>query len=110
MRALEQTLHTLSDAELERAVEALCAAPVIHIYGVGASGFVALDAEHKFFASTGGVTLLIDNHVQRPWRPSLGRGTSPSDQQLRVYARYRQRGLPHRAKGRRNDDLHHQPS
>ena len=74
MRALEQTLHTLSDAELERAVEALCAAPVIHIYGVGASGFVALDAEHKFLRINRRCHAFIDNHVQRAMATLLGPG------------------------------------
>ncbi|HLS91542.1 MAG TPA: MurR/RpiR family transcriptional regulator [Limnochordia bacterium] len=74
MRALEQTLHTLSDTELERAVEALCAAPVIHIYGVGASGFVALDAEHKFLRINRRCHAFIDNHVQRAMATLLGPG------------------------------------
>ena len=65
MSALEQTLHTLSDTELERAVDALWAAPVIHLYGVGASGFVALDAEHKFLRINRRCHAFIDNHVQR---------------------------------------------
>lgn len=46
-KGLEDTMRTVDDAELERAVNALLNAQRIHLYGVGASGLVALDAEHK---------------------------------------------------------------
>lgn len=74
MSALEQTMHTLSDIELERAVDAICAARVIHLYGVGASGFVALDAEHKFLRINRRCHAFIDNHVQRAMATLLGPG------------------------------------
>lgn len=46
-KSLDDTMRMVDDRELERAVEALLQAPRIHLYGVGASGLVALDAEHK---------------------------------------------------------------
>jgi len=74
MTALEETLHTLSDSELERAVEAICSAPVIHLYGVGASGFVALDAEHKFLRINRRCHAFVDSHVQCAMAALLGPG------------------------------------
>lgn len=46
-KGLEDTMRTVDDTELDRAVEALLGARRIHLYGVGASGLVAMDAEHK---------------------------------------------------------------
>lgn len=46
-KGLEDTMRTVDDDELARAVEGLLGARRIHFYGVGASGMVALDAEHK---------------------------------------------------------------
>lgn len=64
VKALEGTLETLADEELDRAITALAKARRIHIYGVGASGFVALDAEHKFLRINRPCHAFIDNHVQ----------------------------------------------
>lgn len=72
--ALEETLRTLSDQELERAIDALFGARVIHLYGVGASGFVALDAEHKFLRINRRCHSFVDNHVQRAMAALLGPG------------------------------------
>lgn len=46
-KSLDDTMRTVDDDELTRAVDALLHAERIHLYGVGASGLVALDAEHK---------------------------------------------------------------
>ena len=47
-QALRDTIEVLDDAELERAVDALCSARRIDLYGVGGSSPLALDAYHKF--------------------------------------------------------------
>jgi len=47
-QALKDTIEVLSEAELERAVEALAAARRLEIYGIGGSAPLALDAYHKF--------------------------------------------------------------
>jgi RpiR family carbohydrate utilization transcriptional regulator len=48
IQALYDTLEVLQDDELEKAVDAIFRARVIEIYGTGASGSIALDAQHKF--------------------------------------------------------------
>lgn len=62
--ALEQTMRTLSDTAVERAVDALDHAPNIHIYGLGASGVVALDAEFKFMRINRRCHAFTDSHAQ----------------------------------------------
>jgi len=64
VNALENTLRTLSDDELERAVDALEKAGTIHFYGVGASGLVALDGEQKFLRIGRRCNAFIDPHLQ----------------------------------------------
>ncbi|GCL72979.1 MurR/RpiR family transcriptional regulator [Paenibacillus naphthalenovorans] len=48
IQAIYDTLEVLQDDELEKAVEAIAGARIIEIYGTGASGSIALDAQHKF--------------------------------------------------------------
>jgi DNA-binding MurR/RpiR family transcriptional regulator len=47
-QALKDTIEVLSDAELERAVDAIARCRKIEIYGIGGSAPLALDAYHKF--------------------------------------------------------------
>lgn len=46
-RAVEETAHQLDLRELHAVIEALVPAPRVDVYGVGASGFVALDLQQK---------------------------------------------------------------
>lgn len=46
-RAVEETAQQLDLTELHGVIEALVAAPRVDVYGVGASGFVALDLQQK---------------------------------------------------------------
>ena len=46
-RAVEETAQQLDLEELHAVIEALVAAPRVDLYGVGASGFVALDFQQK---------------------------------------------------------------
>lgn len=48
IQALYDSMEVCEDSELERAIEAIREARYIEIYGNGASGAVALDAQHKF--------------------------------------------------------------
>jgi len=47
-QALKDTIEVLSDAELQRAVDAIAHCRKIEIYGIGGSAPLALDAYHKF--------------------------------------------------------------
>lgn len=48
IQALYDSLEVLQDSELERAIDLISNANLIQIYGTGASGSIALDAQHKF--------------------------------------------------------------
>lgn len=48
IQAINDTMDVIEDKELEKAVELIFNAKFLEIYGTGASGSVALDAQHKF--------------------------------------------------------------
>ncbi|MCP2040268.1 RpiR family carbohydrate utilization transcriptional regulator [Neisseria sp. HSC-16F19] len=54
----------LSETALEQAVALLAQARRVEFYGVGNSGIVAQDAQHKFFRFGGSTVAYTDNHVQ----------------------------------------------
>lgn len=64
IRAMEATLNVLSIKELERAISAILSARQLQIYGVGGSGPVALDAQHKFMKTGIPTVAYIDSHMQ----------------------------------------------
>jgi RpiR family carbohydrate utilization transcriptional regulator len=61
-------------AVVEKAMDALAAAPRIECYGVGASGAVAIDAQNKLFRLNVPVTAYVDPHMQAMSASSLKRG------------------------------------
>ena len=62
--AISNTLNRLDLDDLEAAVKALRSARRIEFYGVGNSGIVAQDAQHKFFRLGVSATAVSDGHVQ----------------------------------------------
>ena len=48
MKAIESTMSLINVAALQRAVEAISKAQRVDFYGVGTSGYVAMDARNKF--------------------------------------------------------------
>ena len=48
MEALSDTLSVLDDSALAWAIDALCAAPYVEVFGVGGSASVARSAQHSF--------------------------------------------------------------
>ncbi|SNX54584.1 MurR/RpiR family transcriptional regulator [Thermoanaerobacterium sp. RBIITD] len=62
--AISNTMRMLSISELERAVEEITKANKIEIYGVGASGYTALDAKYKFMRLGLNVDANLDAHIQ----------------------------------------------
>lgn len=62
--ALVTVRNHLDPASLNRAVQALAEARRIEFYGVGNSGIVALDAQHKFFRLGVPTAAHSDTHVQ----------------------------------------------
>ena len=63
-QALQDTRRLLDDEGLEQAVQAIAEASKVNIYGVGASGFVALDAQLKLLRIGIQATSFCDSHVQ----------------------------------------------
>ncbi|SMB99630.1 transcriptional regulator, RpiR family [Thermanaeromonas toyohensis ToBE] len=70
--ALSNTVKLLSLKELERAVDAIVNANKIEFYGVGASGYTALDAKYKFLRLGLNVDAMLDAHIQAISAVNLG--------------------------------------
>ncbi|GAB3481115.1 transcriptional regulator HexR [Azotobacter salinestris] len=71
LKIFDTTLHTLmgvreklDPAALQRAIDAIAGAPRIEFYGFGASGAVAIDAQHKFFRLLLTAAAYSDPHMQ----------------------------------------------
>ena len=64
IKAIQNTVDIMDYNELTRAVDLLCHARRIDFYGVGNSGFVALDAQNKFLRINKIATAQIDPHLQ----------------------------------------------
>ena len=62
--ALLGARQSLNEASLEKAVSLLCAARRIEFYGLGDSGLVAQDAQHKFFRFGLSAVAYSDPHIQ----------------------------------------------
>ena len=63
--ALDEASRDIDPARIERVVDYLTQAKQIHFFGLGASGAVAQDAQHKFFRFNLPVTSYVDVLMQR---------------------------------------------
>ncbi len=63
-QAIANTTKLLSLEEIEKAVDAIVNARKIDFYGVGASGYTALDAKYKFMRLGLNVDANLDAHIQ----------------------------------------------
>ncbi|MGQ4879701.1 MurR/RpiR family transcriptional regulator [Billgrantia sp. LNSP4103-1] len=63
--ALDEASRTIDPTRIERVVDYLIQAKQIHFFGLGASGAVAQDAQHKFFRFNLPVTSYVDVLMQR---------------------------------------------
>jgi len=72
--ALLRLRSGLDPKEVEVAVDTLTRARRIEFYGVGASGIVALDAQHKFFRFSTPTNAERDTHMQRLAAAALSEG------------------------------------
>jgi DNA-binding MurR/RpiR family transcriptional regulator len=64
IKAIENTMAVLDEAELEKAIAAICRARRVDFYGVGTSGTVALDAHNKFLRINKISVASADPHLQ----------------------------------------------
>ena len=74
VRVLEDTAHLLDLRQLEAAIDALTQARRIEFYGVGASGYTALDAKYKFLRIGKACDALSDSHLQAMSAANLREG------------------------------------
>jgi DNA-binding MurR/RpiR family transcriptional regulator len=72
VQALQDTLHVLDRMALARAVERVAGARRVDLYGVAASGVVALDAEQKFLRVGLEAHAFTDPHLQATSAALLG--------------------------------------
>jgi RpiR family transcriptional regulator, carbohydrate utilization regulator len=70
---LTRVRHSLDAAAVEAATDLLARAHKIEFYGVGASGAVAIDAQHKFFRLMAPCIAYTDTHMQYMSAATLGR-------------------------------------
>jgi DNA-binding MurR/RpiR family transcriptional regulator len=64
IHALESTMHVLDTNELKKAIECLVTAETIAFFGMGGSGSIALDAQHKFLRTGKKCIASVDKHIQ----------------------------------------------
>ncbi len=74
MGAIGTLRDDLDWVAVERAVDAIAVARRVEFHGAGASGVVAMDAQHKFFRFGMPVSAHIDGHMQVMSTASLERG------------------------------------
>lgn len=72
--AILRLRDTLNTAAIDEATSLLRAANRIELYGVGSSGLIALDGQHKFFRFRIPSTAYSDTHMQRLSARTLGPG------------------------------------
>lgn len=65
MAALDEALRQTDPVRIEKVVDYLIQARQLHFFGLGASGAVAQDAQHKFFRFNMPVTAYMDVLMQR---------------------------------------------
>ncbi|MET3696683.1 RpiR family transcriptional regulator [Bacillus oleivorans] len=73
-KAINDTLLLIDPKELEKVVSMVCSANQIHFYGVGTSGYTALDAKYKFLRVGFKVDTFIDPHMQSVAASTLTNG------------------------------------
>lgn len=64
MTSIEKTQKLLDSREMERAIKALERAENIYIFGVGASGIVAMDFQYKLMRINRNAIFYLDSHTQ----------------------------------------------
>lgn len=72
VQCLQETLEVLSPTALERAVDAIDHASRVFVFGVGSSGFVALDAAHKLLRIGIAAWGFNDPHIQLAVASTIG--------------------------------------
>ncbi|WP_416198241.1 MAG: Transcriptional regulator, RpiR family [Sporanaerobacter sp.] len=64
IKSIENTLELLDSYEVEKAINALDKANNIYLYGIGASGLVAMDFQYKLMRINRNAFMYLDSHTQ----------------------------------------------
>ncbi len=70
--ALNQTLDMINNNDIQKAIEMIQNARMIHFFGVGSSGIMALEAKNKFARILPNVIVAQDSHMQSMVAALLG--------------------------------------
>lgn len=68
---LDELLNSLSDKQLENAVNLILSSRMLHFVGQGASSIIAYDSYHKFVRSTFECNYIQDHHIQLSYATKL---------------------------------------
>lgn len=63
IQTLKDSEEIINYEELEKAVHTLIHANQVHLFGIGASNIIALDAQQKFIRINKGATAFVDSHI-----------------------------------------------
>ena len=74
IKAIEDTMQVLSSQQVQCAVDAIANTRRLEFYGMGGSGSVALDAQHKFFKYGISCLAYTDPHMQAMSAATMGPG------------------------------------
>lgn len=64
IKSIENTLELLDSYEVEKAINALDKANNVYLYGIGASGLVAMDFQYKLMRINRNAFMYLDSHTQ----------------------------------------------
>lgn len=74
IQAIKDTLQFLDPQKIEAAINAISKTGRLEFYGVGGSGCVAIDAQHKFFRLGMSCIAYIDTHMQAMSASTMKKG------------------------------------
>ncbi|MGI5966920.1 MULTISPECIES: MurR/RpiR family transcriptional regulator [Anaerotruncus] len=72
IKAIEDTMQVLSSQQVQLAIDAISKTRRLEFYGMGGSGSVALDAQHKFFKYGFSCIAYTDPHMQAMSAATMG--------------------------------------
>lgn len=64
IKTIEETLQLLDVNQMEDAIESICRAKSIYLFGVGVSALIAMDLQHKLVRINKVVHMHLDTHLQ----------------------------------------------
>ncbi|MFZ5969055.1 MAG: MurR/RpiR family transcriptional regulator [Bacillota bacterium] len=90
IKVIENTIKLMDTDQVEKAIRAITKGKVIYLYGVGASGLVAMDFQYKLMRIKKNASMYLDSHTQLASSVHIGKddvaiGISYSGRTLETY-------------------------